>query len=163
MIIPANGRKCMIRWRYITKSRMEITMKGFTLKELSSVVNPFTPEARIGTQVHQQTETETSVSEVKECFAETEEMIFRLEKMRRNKLVDPHVIEDLDKLLEELECKTRGKVSNNLIRDFAKSNNKLLDAWFQAYQYIPNARKDMQFDTYSRIASLNLRLGKITF
>lgn len=139
-------------------------MKGFTLKELASVVNPFTPEARIGEPVHQQTETETSVSEVKECFAETEEMIFRLEKMRRNKLVDPHVIEDLDKLLEELECNTRS--SNKLIGDFAKFakyNNRLLDAWFQAYQDIPNARKDMQFDTYSRIASLNLRLGKITF
>jgi hypothetical protein len=146
---------------------MEITMKGFTLKELSSVVNPFTPEARIGTQVHQQTETETSVSEVKECFAETEEMIFRLNYMRKLKKIDPHVIEDLDKLLEELEYKTSRKVSNNLIRDFAKSNNLLLDAWFNAYRDIPNARKIMKFTTYSRISSLNLRLGdqlsKITF
>jgi len=157
----------MIRWRLIYQEPHGDTMKGFTLKELASVVNPFTPEARIGEPVHQQTETETSVSEVKECFAETEEMIFRLEKMRRNKLVDPHVIEDLDQLLNTLEYKTSGKVSNKIIGDFAKYNNKLLDVWFQAYRDIPNARKIMKFTTYSRISSLNLRLGdqlsKITF
>lgn len=138
-------------------------MKGFTLKELASVVNPFTPEARIGTQVYQQTET-VSETEVEKYFEETETMIIRLEKMTNNREVDPHVIEDLDKLLEELESNTRS--SNKLIGDFAKfakSNNRLLDAWFQAYQHIPNSNKLMKFDTYSRITSLNLRLGKITF
>lgn len=142
-------------------------MKGFTLKELSSVVNPFTTEARFGEQVCRQTETETEETEVRKYFEETKTLIFRLEKMRQNKLVDPHVIEDLDQLLNTLEYKTSGKVPNNLIRDFAKSNNRLLEAWFDAYRDIPNARKIMKFTTYSRISSLNLRLGdqlsKITF
>lgn len=55
---------------------MEITMKGFTLKELSSVVNPFTTEARFGEQVCRQTETETEETEVRKYFEETKTLIF---------------------------------------------------------------------------------------
>ena len=150
-------------------------MKGFTLKELANVVDPFTTNARIESEpAKTTTKTKTEVTKrytrkvTKSDFSEMDKMTARLKKMTAMKRVDPSVIEDLDLLLIEIVNKSKAeyfpggrltKEGADLVTEFMKHTNCLLDAWISACITIPDSYNYMSMDTQNKISSITLKLA----
>ena len=157
-------------------------MKGFTLKELANVVDPFTTNARIESEPTKTiTKTQTEATKkytrkvTKSDFVEMDKMTACLKKMTAMKRVDLSVIEDLDLLLIELVNKSKaeyfpdGRVTKeraDLVTNFMSHTRVLLEAWLSAYMTIPDAHDFMNLGTEEKISGITLnladRLPKIT-
>lgn len=150
-------------------------MKGFSWKDLENVVYPFTTNARIKSEPAKTiTKPKTEVTKrytrkvTKSDFSEMDKMAARLKKMTAMKRVDPSVIEDLDLLLIEIVNKSKaeyfpgGKLSKegaDLVTEFMKHTNLLLDAWISACMTIPDSYNYMRMDTQDKISSIALKLA----
>ena len=148
-------------------------MKGFTLKELANVVDPFTTKARIESEpdiVKPKTEVTKRYTRkvTKSDFSEMDKMTARLKKMTAMKRVDRNAIEDLDLLLIEIGNKSKaeyfpeGRLSKegaDLVTEFMKHTNRLLDAWISACITIPNSYQYMKMETQDKISKITLRLA----
>lgn len=148
-------------------------MKGFTLKELTNVVDPFTTKARMESKpdiAKPKTEVTKRYTRkvTKSDFSEMDKMIARLKKMTAMKRVDPSVIEDLDLLLIEITNKSKaeyfqgGKLSKesaDLVTEFMKHTRLLLETWISACITIPNSYQYMKMETQDKISKITLRLA----
>lgn len=148
-------------------------MKGFTLKELTNVVDPFTTKARIESEpdiAKPKTEVTKRYTRkvTKSDFSEMDKMTARLKKMTAMKRVDRNAIEDLDLLLIEIVNKSKAeyfpggrltKEGADLVTEFMKHTNCLLDAWISACITIPDSYNYMSMDTQNKISRITLKLA----